>query len=373
VERLSGTVVLLAVFGAASLRAQQDSLAAPAPQPHYHNRLLVLPYVSYSPQTKLQFGIGGGFQFKWPSAAADTGTRASYLAGNGAYTTKGQWVVALGASLYLPQNRWWMAGGGAAGYFPVTYYGIGPHTKVSDGNLLEQHFLAADGRVLRRIRGALSIGPHFRGASFSRIHWEDPSRIPPGLPGGTGGVISGAGLVMQIDSRNSATTPTSGHYLLADGMRYSSMLGSDFSYASLALDARQYVRVRGGRDVIALAMFAQFNGANVPIQAMAMLGGETSQVLMRGVYLGRFRDRHEAVAQADYRGHLWRRFGYVVFGAAGNVFGTAGAALFDDMKFSYGAGLRFNINPADPLNIRVDYTLTSFGERGLSIGAAEAF
>jgi hypothetical protein len=31
------------------------------------------------------------------------------------------------------------------------------------------------------------------------------------------------------------------------------------------------------------------------------------------------------------------------------------------------------VNPRDPLNIRVDYTLTSFGEAGVSIGAAEAF
>jgi len=31
------------------------------------------------------------------------------------------------------------------------------------------------------------------------------------------------------------------------------------------------------------------------------------------------------------------------------------------------------VNPRDPLNLRVDFTFTSFGESGLSIGAAEAF
>jgi hypothetical protein len=94
---------------------------------------------------------------------------------------------------------------------------------------------------------------------------------------------------------------------------------------------------------------------------------------MRGVYLGRFRDRHELVAQADYRGHLKGRLGYVIFGAAGNVFGSPGTDLFDRVKMTYGAGLRFDVNPADPLNIRVDYTLTNFGEGGVSIGATEAF
>lgn len=367
-------MIALVVVVAGSLRAQSDSLGAPVAVPRgYRNRLLVLPYAAYTPQTRWLFGVGGGYQFKWPGAQSDSATRASYLAGNGAYTTKGQWVASLGASLYLPRNRWWIAAGGAAGYFPVTYYGVGPDTKASDGNLLQEHFLAADARVLRRVWRNLSLGMHVRAASFSSVHWEFPSQIAPNLQGGIGGVVSGAGAVVQLDSRNSATTPTRGHFLLADAMRYGAAFGSDFGYTSLALDARQYFPLRRGRDVVALALFAQFNGAEVPIQAMAMLGGEASQVLMRGVYLGRFRDRHEIVGQADYRGHLKGRFGYVVFGSAGNVFGTAGTSPFDNVKFTYGAGLRFNINPADPLNIRVDYTLTSFGGGGLSIGAAEAF
>ena len=73
--------------------------------------------------------------------------------------------------------------------------------------------------------------------------------------------------------------------------------------------------------MLALNLYGQFNGADVPIQTMAQISNVTTQVVMRGVYLGRFRDRHELIAQADYRVHVWKRFGAVVFGAAGNVFG----------------------------------------------------
>jgi hypothetical protein len=358
---------------AGPIRAQTDSSVSDSSGPAiYHNRLLALPYVSYSPQTRLQFGVGGGLQFKWPGAIADSGTRPSYLAGNGAVTTKGQWVTSLGVSLYLPKNRWWIAGGVAAGFFPATYYGIGPHSRAGDGMLLEQHFVAADARVLRQIRGEFSLGVHYRGASYTRVEWELPALIPGGLAGGKGGVISGAGPMAQFDSRNSTTTPTRGHFLLVDLLNFASLSGSDFSYRSLAVDARVYLPVRR-RDVVALALYGQWNGSQVPIQAMALLGGYTTQELMRGVYLGRFRDRNQVVAQADYRGHLAGRFGYVVYGSAGNVYGSLGSGLFDSVKFTYGAGLRFNINPRDPLNIRADYTLTSFGSRGLSLGAAEAF
>lgn len=355
------------------LEAQGDSAAAvDTAGATYRNRLLALPYVSYSPQTRLQFGIGGGLQFKWPGAKADSATRPSYLAGNGAVTTKGQWVTSLAVSLYLPKNRWWLAGGVAAGFFPATYYGIGPRSRVGDGMLLEQHFIAADTRILRRLKGEFSLGVHYRGASYSQVEWEVPALIPAGLAGGKGGTISGAGAMAQFDSRNSTTTPTRGHFLLVDALKFSSWTGSDFTYGSLAVDARVYLPVRS-RDVIALALYGQWNGARVPLQAMAMLGGYTTQELMRGVYFGRFRDRNQVVAQADYRGHLAGRFGYVVYGSAGNVYGSKGSRLFDSVKFTYGAGLRFNINPRDPLNIRADYTLTSFGNRGLSLGAAEAF
>ncbi len=366
------------VFAAAAaithpLEAQGDSAAAvDTSGATYRNRLLALPYVSYSPQTRLQFGVGGGLQFKWPGAKADSATRPSYLAGNGAVTTKGQWVTSLAVSLYLPKNRWWLAGGVAAGFFPATYYGIGPRSRVGDGMLLEQHFIAADTRVLKRVQGEFSLGVHYRGASYSQVEWEVPALIPAGLAGGKGGTISGAGAMAQFDSRNSTTTPTRGHFLLVDALNFSRWTGSDFSYGSLAVDARVYLPVRS-RDVIALALYGQWNGARVPLQAMAMLGGYTTQELMRGVYFGRFRDRNQVVAQADYRGHLAGRFGYVVYGSAGNVYGSAGSGLFEAMKFTYGAGLRFNINPRDPLNIRADYTLTSFGNRGLSLGAAEAF
>jgi outer membrane protein assembly factor BamA len=164
-----------------------------------------------------------------------------------------------------------------------------------------------------------------------------------------------------------------GHYLQVEYLLHAGLIGSDFDYSRLSVDARRYLPVRRGHDVLALAMYGEFNTSGVPIQAMSFIGGETSQSVMRGVYLGRFRDRHELVGQADYRGHLVWRLGYVLFGAAGNVFGSPGNGLLDRPKFTYGAGLRFNVNRSDPLNLRVDYTWTSFGGGGLSLGAGEAF
>jgi hypothetical protein len=364
--------VLVGTFLAPALAAQ-DSIPDSAGVRPYRGKLIGLPFVAYTPQTKVIFGAAGGYQFKWPGQSLDSATRPSYLAASFSYTTKGQWAAFVETSLFTPASAWWLSGRASAGLFPLFYYEIGPRTEEADSNLLDHRFLRLEGKALRRLSGRLYAGPYYRLISIFDVDWQFPSRIPASLAGGWGGVSSGFGATILVDGRNSMTTPTRGHYFQVDLLRQAKLLGSDFSYSHVALDARAYVPVRRGRDVVALSAYGQFNGRQVPIQAMAMVSNVTSLWVMRGVYLGRFRDRHQLVGQVDYRGHLKGRFGYVVFGSAGNVFGSAGNDLFDEMKFTYGAGLRFNVNPADPLNLRVDYTLTSFGSGGLSIGATEAF
>jgi hypothetical protein len=298
--------------------AQSEPSETDSLPPPYRARIIGLPYVSYSPQTKWEFGVAGGYQFKWPGMSRDSTTRPSYLAANVAYTTKGQWVASVGTSLYAPHSRWWHQGDIAAGYYPLFYYGIGPLTTSADTNLMENRFVRLGLRSLRRASGQFYVGLNYRLLSVFDVAWQFPAEIPPDLPGGYGGVNSGLGILARADGRNSSTTPTRGYYAEVGYLLHDGVLGSDFDYSHLAIDGRLYVPVRGGRDVIALAGYAEFNGAAVPIQAMAMLGNVTSQTIMRGVYLGRFRDRHELVAQVDYRGHLKGRLGYVVFGSAGH-------------------------------------------------------
>lgn len=364
-------LALAALLGAGAATAQEaETDSVPA---RYRDRFIGLPYASYSPQTKLAFGVAGGYQFKWPGMSRDSLTRPSYLAVNATYTQKGQWVAFVGTSLFSPRNRWWTTAAVSAGYFPVFYFGTGPRTAAADTNLMQNRFRSADLRLLRQVANRLFVGPNLRLLSISHLKWQFPVRIPAALPGGRGGMNAGIGATAIYDARNSSTTPTRGRYAQVEFLINDPLWGSDFSYAKLVADARIYVPVRRGRDVIALAAYGEFSGSGVPIQTMAMLGNATTQVIMRGVYLGRFRDRHSLVAQADYRGHLKGRFGCVIFGSGGNVFGSPGNGLFDRVKFTYGAGLRFNVNPADPLNLRADVTLTSFGGGGLSLGATEAF
>ena len=75
---------------------------------------------------------------------------------------------------------------------------------------------------------------------------------------------------------------------------------------------------------------------------------------MRGYFYGRYVDRVFVTGQAEYRQYFWKRLGFVVFGAFGNV-----AEKFSDLRFRYtnisaGAGLRLLFNRDEKVNLRVD-------------------
>jgi surface antigen Omp85-like protein len=346
--------------------AQADSL-------RYRNRLAVAPYLSYSSQTHWLLGAGGGWRYKSGEAVFDSTTRPSLLAGGLFFTTEGQWSVGASIARYTMGNRWWIVAGASGAYFPLTYYGIGPYTTLADGNRMRNHQLRVDMKVARQVAPHLFIGPSYRLQAYWNLRWQYAGQIPAGLPGGTGSTSSGLGVGMTFDSRNSLFTPVRGWFLQSDLIRNEGLLGSEFGYTSLAFDGRTYRPLGGGGSTLALNLAGQVNSHDVPIQSMSMLSGLLpAQLVMRGVYLGRFRDRHQLVAQADLRLHVIGRWGVVLLGSAGNVFGST-TGLFDRVKYTGGGGLRFNINRRDPLNLRVDYVFTSFGESGLSVGAAEAF
>jgi hypothetical protein len=348
-----------------------DSLAGPQ---RYKNKIFGLPFVGYSPTTKFIFGAGGSIQFKTGEAAYDTATRASNVSAGFSVTTVGQWGINLSNDYFTLHNRWWYSSKIQAGFAPIDFYGIGPFTDPVDANRMDQMVVRLEAKVLRRLSRTLYLGPYYRLHAAWNVEFDDPILVPSALHGRDGSTSSGLGFSALTDSRNSILTPTHGHFVVLDVLANAQFLGSEYDYPYLLFDARQYVPLDMARNhVLALNLYGQFNGEAVPLQTMAQISSYTTQQVMRGVYFGRFRDHHDLIAQVDYRVHVWKRFGAVVYGAAGNVFGSNGAKLTDHMKYTYGAGVRFNINPRDPMNLRLDYTLTSFGEQGLSIGAGEAF
>ena len=62
-----------------------------------------------------------------------------------------------------------------------------------------------------------------------------------------------------------------------------------------------------------------------------------------------------------------------MFAGAGNVADELLNFIFSDMKYSYGAGLRFRFNEKQKVNLRVDLGFGNDGNRGIYFGIEEAF
>ncbi len=94
---------------------------------------------------------------------------------------------------------------------------------------------------------------------------------------------------------------------------------------------------------------------------------------MRGYFYGRYRDNFYGMFQAEYRQYFWKRLGFVAFAGAGNVSHNILEYDFSNLKYSYGAGLRFLFNKKEKVNLRMDIGFGNDGNRGIYFGIQEAF
>jgi hypothetical protein len=118
---------------------------------------------------------------------------------------------------------------------------------------------------------------------------------------------------------------------------------------------------------LATRFFSESIEGEAPFISQALLGGTR---LMRGFYEGRYRDDNSAVVQAEYRRDLFWRFGAVAFGAAGMVAPEYGQLSLNNLRYTYGAGIRFAIDPEDRINIRLDMGVGEEPNFYLTIGEA---
>jgi hypothetical protein len=96
---------------------------------------------------------------------------------------------------------------------------------------------------------------------------------------------------------------------------------------------------------------------------------------MRGYYTGRFRDKNQLAAQAEFRMlplGFTKRWGAAVFGATGTVFNHFHQLSLNNFVVAGGAGLRFLLFPKKDIFSRVDLAFTKEGT-GIYLFIGEAF
>lgn len=330
----------------------------------------LLPLIYYTPDTRWAFGGAGVYYFKVPPRYEyEKLTRVSYVQFLADYTQNDQLDVWGLWNIFTRNENFLFKGELRYRNFPDRFYGIGNATTAAQEEKYAYSLVSVKNLALKKIRPSLFVGLdyHFEreyGFSYTQGGVLEQGTIT-GYKGGTGSAI---GLVGILDSRNNAINARTGKLAELSTYLYTPTLGSTFSFFNLNGIYQQYWPI-GKNKTLALQSRLRLSFGDVPFLDMSTAGGDD---LLRGYPKNRFRDQHFAGTQLEYRYPLFWRFGMVSFVGLGDVFNRVSDIKAQTLKYSVGSGIRFVVNPAERLNIRVDYAV---GREGgyFYFSVAEAF
>jgi hypothetical protein len=333
------------------------------------SQLLVYPIVAYAPETSLELGASILYV---SYAKHDTLNRLSEINGTTFYTIRNQFGMLFDHALYSDKNKWFLLGKMKLQSFPLSYYGIGPLTSTKLARVDAFQFQLKE-RFLRKVYGNFYLGletdiQHLGNVEFvdhdASVTYEKPN-------GHEGSTNIGLGLGGLYDNRHNVLNVRDGFFSELAFLHYSPAIGSDHEFTSVFSDVRWFTPIRK-RNVLATQLIGQFTYGNPPFNQLALMGGES---MMRGYYLGRFRDKNLTAVQAEYRMlpfSFAKRWGGSVFLGTGAVFNNLSSLDGDHIVLAGGAGIRFLLFPKKDVWVRLDVAFTNEGN-GLYIFVGEAF
>lgn len=314
-----------------------------------------IPAVVYSPETNLGLGARAIRIFRHQN---DTNPllRPSSLPITFLYTLNNQAIFTTELELWANENKEFINARLELTDYPFKFYGIGNELDATNEEFYSTRYAYFHVNYERQIVKGLYLGPRFE-FRVDDIYKKEVGGIldRDEVAGSDGQRLSGLGLVLNHDTRDNIFQPKGGWYNSASWMSFQNFLGSNFTFNQYALDLRKYFNPYKNQ-VLAVQSYWSFTTGNPPFQHVSLIGGSD---LMRGYFEGRYRDRHAVVHQAEYRLPIYRNFGMVFFGSAGQVSSQPNQFRINRMKYGGGFGFRYKLNP-EGLNIRIDI---AFGDQ----------
>lgn len=333
------------------------------------SKFIHYPTLAYAPETSWEFGVSSLYVY---SAGRDLKNRLSEVKSFAFFTLENQYGLWLDHALYSDANKWFLYGKARYQSFPLFYYGIGRDSPAEIQSVIDGEYLLIRERIMRETWPSFYCGLELDYQRLSGIEYLNTAEgfLPPEV-GNTGSSNLGVGLGVIYNNIHNAMNPRKGLYSEWGFIDYPSRVGRDFSFISYIADTRIYRPIQENT-VLAIQVYGQLTSGNPPFNMLALMGGES---LMRGYYLGRFRDKNLIAGQVEYRilpFSFSKRVGASVFMALGQVFGDERPFEWGQFLPAGGAGLRFLIFPEKDIYTRLDMAFTAEGS-GIYFFIGEAF
>jgi hypothetical protein len=328
---------------------------------------IVLPVAGYSPEKSVELG-GLALRF----FDVDRNSSLSSLPLLLTATFRKQFLAELRPEFFFDDDNYriWTRFDGQR--YPDFFYGVGNEIDPDEREHYEKALFRVRTNLRRRIASDLHGGIQSDHLVMALEYLQNDSVFARGnYTGEQGGLVAGFGPTLAYDTRDHKNYPTRGLLLEALATPHLKWFGSDYSYWRLLLDARAYIPTLS-KQLLAFQLLYESTLGQVPFYMLPQLGGGD---IVRGYFAGKYRDKQMQALQAEYRAHLFWRFGAVAFANIGQV-GESYAQMWNaPARPSFGDGLRINMkDPDDIVNFRVDFgTWPWSGDMGLYVAVLEAF
>lgn len=332
-------------------------------------RFLFYPTIGFSPETKWEFGASSLVVFHYNN---DTSLRLSEISAFGFYTEMKQLGLWIDHAIYGKDNQVLILGKMRFQNYPLMYYGIGNNISNKPLAIVPANYYNVRERFVYRLKGNLFAGLEmdYQQLANPDFDWhEHVHRHDSALPtGGNGSKNLGLGVGVLWDSRHNILNVREGFLAEVAFLHYGKIFNESFPMNTLFLDGRYFHAVKKNQ-VLALQVVGQFSSGDVPFNQLSLMGGE---MIMRGQYLGKYRDKQYVAAQAEYRFLPFgfsKRLGGAVFASAGAV---SSSFPSQNYKLAGGAGLRYLLFPKKDIFTRFDLGFEKEGY-GIYFFIGEAF
>ena len=334
-----------------------------------------VPVFRYTQEIGVEFGLGALYSTYLDKE--DLTNRSSNFSGVVSISTKGQYNISLKSDIWTKQNHHHCITEVRFKRMPFDFYGVGNNTLESDEDRLVQGsvkvVLEPEKMLAPNLYTGVSLGfetYHFTDKETGGIYSTDET-----LWHKIGGSVLYAGFSQSYDTRNSNNYTTKG-FMGRLTYQYAPDFwgGENFTGSLIKANVRNFWSLSPKFVLGVNGLFHSIQGKKTPFYLLPQMGNDE---IMRGYYTGRYRDQNLLAGQAELRYRYNNRFGAVVFGGGGQVFGNGDFAV-RHFKPSFGVGGRYFFDPEKGLSMRLDYGI---GEKranekrqtGFYISLAEAF
>lgn len=313
------------------------------------NGFVIAPVLYYTPETLFSWGIVGIHYFQLGRSSLSS--RLSHYRFNLINTQKEQTIAQVDYELYLPGGKVLLDGMAKYALFPDRFYGSGNRTVAADREDFNSQSWRLQLNLQRRWGSSFFSGVHLEMFAQEMIETADAGQLAGGaIPGSRGGTQSGLGLFGKWDSRDNTFSAAKGLYCALFINFFTPLLGGDFTFTQVTLDARKYFSLDNA-SVLAVQGICKTTWGDCPFQTLPLFGGLN---LLRGYYEGRYRDDSMLALQLEYRLPLLGRFGLCGFAGLAQVQPNLGLLSLQEFHSAAGLGLRYKFNPREHMNVRLD-------------------